>query len=93
MDDRVRSAASSDDQLATLRVMRDKLAEHIDACDSSRDLPALTRQLSDVMRQISELLSVAGVVEVKSPLDELTKRRAARGAGASRKGGAKVARN
>ena len=60
---------------------------------------AEARQQQNNLRQL--LVSLTGmtgssagkqaVVEVSTPLDELTKRRSARGAGASRKGRAKVA--
>ena len=62
----------------------------------SGDVQSADRYLKAIQRrtELSALLATADapeVVEVKSPLDELTKRRAARGAGASRKGRAEVA--
>lgn len=72
--------------------MRDVLAAAVDGCESMRDLPALIRQLSDVLRQIDELAAESPESQgVTTPLDELNRRRAARGSGASRKGVAKVA--
>lgn len=68
-------------RVATLEAMRDTLAAHIDGCESSRDLPALTRQLADVLRQLDEL--APPVVEVDK-VDEIAQRRASRHAGAAK---------
>jgi len=75
----VRDAAASGDRLRTLRALRDRLADEIDVCDSPRDLAPLTRELSRVMAEIDAL---APPESKGTPLDELAKRRAARGANA-----------
>lgn len=66
------SAAASDDRVRTLRVLRDRIAASIDACESDRDLAALSRQLTDVLAQIEEIAPAPREV---SPLDELAQRR------------------
>lgn len=68
-------------RLATLIAVRDALAASIDACDSHRDLPALTRQLAAVLVQIEALAPPAGEVDA---VDEIAKRRSARRAGAAK---------
>lgn len=66
------SVAVAGDRVQTLRVLRDRIAASIDACESDRDLAALSRQLTDVLAQIAEL---APEVKEVSPLDELASRR------------------
>lgn len=88
----VLSAARSESRRDSLVAMRDVLAAAVDGCDSMRDLPALTRQLSDVLRQLEEIAAAGPKTpEVRSPLDELNARRAARGATAKGAGVPKVA--
>ena len=83
------SEAAPDGRLATLQAMRDTLASAVDQCYSYRDLPALTRQLADVLRQIEDLAPPA--VEVDE-VDEIAQRRAARHASAA-KGSARSKRS
>jgi hypothetical protein len=68
-------SAASGDHLATLRDLRDHLAEALIDCDSKRDVAALAGRLQAVLDQISAL-------EPKEPagdgIDEIARRRAAR---------------
>lgn len=77
-------SASSGDRLATLRDLRDLLAQQIQSCDSLRDLAALSGRLQAVLDQIAEL-------EPKQAegdgIDEIAKRRSARRAGAPKGAG------
>lgn len=66
-------AAASGDRLKALTALRDRLAKEIEGCDSARDVAALSRQLTDVLRQVEEL--TPDVAEERSPLDELAQRR------------------
>jgi len=77
-------AAASGDRLAALRALRDRLAEEIDGCQSSRDMAALSRQLTDVLGQIDALERASAPAEKGTGLDELNARRAARESGAAR---------
>ena len=73
-------AAQSGVELTALEALRDDLALKLDDCDSLRDYAALSLRLLDTLRRLSELQP--GVpVERSSVLDELAKRRSARGAG------------
>lgn len=77
-------AAASGDRLVALRALRSVLAATITAGPPPRDLAALSRQLTDVLAQIEEAEKSAP--EHKgTPLDELEKRRAARGAKPARR--------
>lgn len=73
------------DRLKSLRALRDRIAETIQVTDSARDLAALSRQMTEVLSQI-EALEKRAPEEKGTPLDELAKRRSARGA--KPKGGA-----
>lgn len=42
-------------RLETLRALRDRLAQEIDASGSPRDVAALSKQLTDVLEQIEAL--------------------------------------
>lgn len=53
--------------------LRDRLAEEIDAADA-RTLPALAKQLADVLARIEGLPEAAAA----SPVDEVAKKRAKR---------------
>lgn len=66
------AAAAAGDRVQTLKVLRDRIAASIDACESDRDLAALSRQLTDVLSQIEAIAPTAKEV---SPLDELASRR------------------
>lgn len=77
----VLSAAQSGERLKALIALRDSLAQSIDDCESLRDLAALSRQLTDVLKQIDEL---EPDVKAGDPVDELAARRAARRASAAK---------
>ena len=74
MADLIETAATGD-RLATLRDLRDLLAREIVACESSRDLAALSRQLTDVLAQIEAL---APAEKKGDAVDEIAARRSAR---------------
>jgi predicted nucleic acid-binding Zn-ribbon protein len=69
--------AALNDRLDTLKALRDKLALAIDATESSRDLAALSRQLTDVLAQIEEI-EKSLPAKKDTPLDAVKKNRAAR---------------
>lgn len=69
--------AAPQGRLAGLRALRDRLAEEIDQCESSRDVAALANRFTDVLAQIDELDPVV-VAKTKTPLDELNARRKAK---------------
>jgi hypothetical protein len=73
------AAASSGDRVDTLRELRDLLARQIESCESGRDVAALSRQLTTVLAEISELLPSEKVDAV----DEISARRNSRRAGAA----------
>ena len=74
----LREVVASGDRPASLRALRDKLAAEVEQADG-RTLPALAKQLADVLREI-EALPLAKEVD---PVDDLTSKRAARQAAAS----------
>lgn len=76
----VTDAAATDDRLKALVALRGALARSIDACDSMRDLAALSRQLTDVLVQIEK---VSPPEQKGDAVDEIAERRAARRAGAA----------
>ena len=73
-------SAEAGDQLAAVRDLRDLLARQIVGCDSLRDLAALSRQFTDVLAQIEAIAPSKAEVDA---VDEITARRAARGAGSA----------
>lgn len=77
-------SAESGDRLATLRDLRDLLAKQIQACDSMRDLAALSGRLQAVLAEIA-------ILEPKKAegdgIDEIARRRAARRAGPAKGAG------
>ena len=77
--DGLREAAATGSRLTALQALRDRLAVEIDTCSSARDIAALSRQFADVLAQIEKL---APPEQKGTPLDELAKRRAGRGAAA-----------
>ena len=80
----LRSAAASGDRLAALRELRDLLARSISGVEvPARDVAALSRQLTLVLAEIAELAPPAQAKG--NPLDELNRRRVARGADPARK--------
>lgn len=76
-------AVKTNDRAKALTALRNRIARSIDECDSMRDLAALSRQLTDVLRQLEELQPAPAAVG--SPVDEVSKRRAARGAAPARR--------
>ena len=81
------AAAVSGDRVSTLAALRDLLAAEIERSESSRDVAALSRQLTMVMGEIADLAPPAA--KKGTPLDELRARRAARGPAAKGPGRAK----
>lgn len=71
----VSEAASSGSERDALMALRDRLAAEIDACDSGRDLAALSRQFVDVVTRLGD----SEDAKKGTVLDELSKRRAANG--------------
>lgn len=69
--------AGAGDRRAALEALRDLLARHLETAD--RDVPALARQLREVMAELDSLPNP----QEKSKVDELNKRRAARRAKAA----------
>lgn len=64
-------------RLQGLVALRDRLAQEIDGCESSRDVAALSNRFQDVLREIDEL-SAPLLEKPKTPLDELNARRQVR---------------
>ena len=77
----LRETAETGDRLATLRDLRNLLAQEIETCDSSRDLASLSGRFQAVLDQIA-------VLEPKKAegdgVDEIAIRRAARRASAAK---------
>ncbi|MDN6706387.1 hypothetical protein [Corynebacterium glyciniphilum] len=69
--------AATGDRLRTLIALRDHLARTLEDQDDARATSALSKQLVDVMDRIEELGGTQK--SVKTPLDELALRRAAKG--------------
>lgn len=74
----LKETAATGKRLETLQALRDHLAQAIDACDSMRDLAALSRQFADVLQQIDAL---AEPEKKGDAVDEIAQRRAARRSG------------
>lgn len=65
-------AAASGDRRATLVALRDVLAKTISACDSGRDMAALSKRLMEVMDEIDAIPAPDEAVdEFSEILDEL----------------------
>lgn len=75
--DSLLSAAQSKSLAGQLAALRDRLAGEIDACESARDLAALSRQYVDVTTRLDELS--ADSKQEGTVLDELAKRRSSGG--------------
>ncbi|MGO3147096.1 MAG: hypothetical protein ACTIJ6_05385 [Leucobacter sp.] len=73
-------AAATGDEVQALEQLRDDLAMKLDACESLRDYAALSLRFMDTVKRITELKGEKPVSK-GSVLDELSKRRSARGAG------------
>ena len=67
--------AKTGDRIRTLEALRDRLADELDGCNSSRDVAALASRLQSVM---AELDTIAPVLATETPLDILRARREAR---------------
>lgn len=52
---KIEKAVKTGDRLDTLRALRELLAARLDACDSNRDIAALSRQLVQVTAEIDEI--------------------------------------
>jgi len=78
-------SARNGDRLATLRVLRDRLAVEIDGSASSRDVAALSQRLMDVLSQI-DVIERAQPDAKGTPLDEVAKRRSQRKAASTNQG-------
>lgn len=76
----IRAAVATGSHLDALRALRDRLAEEIDTEPLARDVASLGRQLADVLDRIAKA-EQAEPREEGTPLDELARRRSARGAG------------
>ena len=64
-----------------LTAVRDRLAAALADCESSRDLPGLSREYRHVMAEIDSLHTEDGLDVV----DQLAKRRTAKGSGRARR--------
>ena len=71
----VADAAATGDRIAALQALRDKIAQELDACESSRDTAALAGRLQSVLAELSE---IAPPMSDETPLDVLRARRAER---------------
>ncbi|QIS08211.1 hypothetical protein [Nocardia arthritidis] len=69
----VSEAIAGDDRREILLALRVKLAAQIDVCESARDLPALTRALLNVNKEIAEL-DAGSAESVPGPVKELQER-------------------
>lgn len=69
----ITEAASSGDRLKTLESLRDTIASRIEDSESARDVAALSGQLTQVLKQIEELVKASGAKGSK--VDELAARR------------------
>lgn len=76
MDDvgRLGAVARNGDRLATLRTLRDVLADSMDSSQDARSVAALSRQMTDVLAQIDDLTADADE-KPQTKLDELLARR------------------
>ena len=74
-------SAPTGDRLKTLHDLRDLLARNIEACESMRDLAALSGRLQAVLAEIDELSPTEQEVDA---VDEIAKRRDARRSGAAK---------
>ena len=75
----IAATAAKGDALATLRALRDRLADELDTCESARDVAALSQRLMDVLAQIDTLEKARP--EAKGTVrDDIAKRRAQRAA-------------
>ena len=78
------SAARSGDRLTTLESLRDRLAREIADTNSARDVAALSKELRAALAEIDALAATAAVSKESETFDELSRRRADRGADPAR---------
>jgi hypothetical protein len=76
----ISDAVATGNRVVALEALRARLAEEIDLCDSSKELPALVLRLTDVLTQLDSMPSSEQV----SAADEIAERRASRRAGRSK---------
>lgn len=75
-DNRITTAAATDSRLQTLKALRTKLAEALDATQDARAIASLSRQLQACLVEIEAL---AGPAAPTSPLERLLAAREAQG--------------
>ena len=68
------ASADTGDRLETLKALRGFLARQVEACESGRDVAALSQRLMDVLAQISEIEKLLPAKK-GTALDELQRRR------------------
>lgn len=68
-DKEMTKATADGGQLETLIALRDKLAKTIDLSSSSRDIAALSRQLTDVLERIADLDKSSSDKPKETPLN------------------------
>lgn len=79
-------AADEGDRSDALKALRGKLAREIEGAESSRDVAALSRQFTDVLRQIEELTPkeaeevtpLAKLIQIRGGVPDSSGRRRAR---------------
>jgi hypothetical protein len=76
------TVAAHGDRLDTLRALRDRLAREIHQSGSARDVAALSRQLRETLAEVDRLGAKTTITQEDTTFDELSRRRADRGAGA-----------
>ena len=78
--------AAGGDELETLRALRAKIAETIDATKSGRDIAALSRQMMLIAARIKELEDARQDDEASAVLDRIRLRTVQGGAGEAASG-------
>lgn len=74
----ITSDMASDDFLKALRATRDSIVSDIAACESMRDKAAFYARLESVLKLIEQ--ATPETLKAGDPVDEITARRASRGA-------------
>ena len=69
--DTIERIAESENDLGTLKALRQKIAKALDSTKSARDIAALTRQMVSIVEKIAELESQA---DPEDPIKELLER-------------------
>ena len=65
------AAAVAGDRLETLKALRERIAQQIDACESGRDMASLSKRLIEVMDDIETLEAADRPDHEDVVLDEL----------------------